>query len=73
MCPNCALNQAGLNPAYWGGLALCGFFFLAGIVSIIWAARAGLFKDIEKAKYRMMDEGGSPEKTPPENKSEQKK
>jgi len=56
MCPFCPLSSAGLNPAYWGAFTIIVLFMIAGIAAIIWAWKAGLFKNIEEAKYKMMED-----------------
>ena len=55
MCPFCPLSKAGINPAFWVAMGIIGLFMIAGIAAIIWAWKTGLFKNIEEAKYRMME------------------
>ena len=61
MCPNCILNQAGLQPGLYVAFAICGIFFVAGIAAMWWAFRNGEFEDIESSKFEMLDEDGGTE------------
>jgi cbb3-type cytochrome oxidase maturation protein len=54
MCPNCILNQAGLMPGLYVAFGICGLFFVAALVAMFWAFKAGQFDDMEEAKYEMM-------------------
>ena len=40
----------------WAFLVWLGFVILSGIVLLIWGWRHGQFKDIEAAKYRMLED-----------------
>ena len=61
MCPNCILNQAGLQPGLYIAFAVCGIFFVVGLVAMWWAFRNGEFEDIEDTKFAMLDDGDSTE------------
>ena len=57
MCPNCILNQTGLQPGLYIAFAVCGIFFVAGVAAMWWAFRNGEFDDIEASKFDMLDDG----------------
>jgi cbb3-type cytochrome oxidase maturation protein len=56
MCPNCILNQAGLQSGVYISLGICLLFFVAAIAAMIWAFKNGQFEDIEGAKFDMLDD-----------------
>jgi nitrogen fixation-related uncharacterized protein len=57
MCPNCILNQAGLQGGMYVAFGVCAVFFVVAIVGILWAFKNGEFEDMEAIKYDMMDDG----------------
>ncbi len=57
MCPNCILNQAGLQPGVYVAYGICMLFFLVAMVAMWWAFRNGEFDDMESCKFDMMDDG----------------
>jgi len=57
MCPNCILNQAGLQGGMYVAFGVCGLFFVVAIVGILWAFKNGEFEDVESIKFDMMDDG----------------
>lgn len=57
MCPNCILNQAGLQGGMYVAFGVCAVFFIVAIVGILWAFKNGEFEDMEAIKYDMMDDG----------------
>ncbi|HEY9676973.1 MAG TPA: cbb3-type cytochrome oxidase assembly protein CcoS [Drouetiella sp.] len=57
MCPNCILNQAGLQGGMYVAFGICGLFFVVAIVGILWAFKNGDFEDVEGIKFDMMDDG----------------
>ena len=63
MCPNCATNQMGLGAGYFYALLICGVFLLVGLSWIVWGFKSGQFKNIESAKYTMLEQDEAPEKT----------
>jgi len=56
MCPNCVLNQAGMNVGVFIAFGVCAVFFVVGIAAILWAFRNGDFEDVEGSKFEMMDD-----------------
>lgn len=62
MCPNCILNQVGLQPGLYVAFAVCIIFFIVGLVAMWWAFRNGEFDDIEEVKFDMLDDGESRER-----------
>ena len=62
MCPNCILNQAGLQPGLYIAFIVCGIFFVVGVAAMWWAFRNGEFEDIESSKFDMLDDGDANEK-----------
>lgn len=54
MCPNCILNQAGLQPGIYIAFGVCAVFFFAAVAAMWWAFRNGEFDDIESSKFDMM-------------------
>ena len=62
MCPNCILNQAGLQPGLYIAFAVCGIFFVVGLAAMWWAFRNGEFEDIEDSKFAMLDDGDTTER-----------
>jgi nitrogen fixation-related uncharacterized protein len=56
MCPNCILNQAGLQAGVYVSFAICLIFFVAAIAAMLWAFKNGEFDDIESAKFDMLDD-----------------
>jgi nitrogen fixation-related uncharacterized protein len=57
MCPNCILNQAGLQSGVYVAFGVCFLFFAAAIAAIMWAFKNGEFEDMEGAKFDMLDDG----------------
>ena len=57
MCPNCILNQAGLQPGVYVAYGICMLFFVVAMVAMWWAFRNGEFEDMESCKFDMMDDG----------------
>jgi len=57
MCPNCLLNQAGLQPGVYVAYGVCMLFFLIAIAAMWWAFRNGEFEDMESSKFDMLDDG----------------
>lgn len=57
MCPNCILNQAGLDPGLYVAFGVCGVFFVVGLFAMIWALKNGEFENIEDTKFEMLDDG----------------
>jgi cbb3-type cytochrome oxidase maturation protein len=56
MCPNCILNQAGLQPGLYVAFGVCAVFFVAALAAMLWALKNGEFDDIEGAKFDMIDD-----------------
>jgi len=56
MCPNCILNQAGLQSGIYVAFGVCVLFFIAAIGAIMWAFKNGEFEDIEGSKFDMLDD-----------------
>lgn len=56
MCPNCILNQAGLQGGLYVAFGVCALFFLAALFAMHWAFRNGEFEDLESAKFDMLDD-----------------
>jgi nitrogen fixation-related uncharacterized protein len=56
MCPNCILNQAGLQGGVYVSFAVCFVFFISAIAAILWAFKNGEFEDIEASKFEMLDD-----------------
>ncbi len=56
------------NPdaGFLGLFVLMGLFGLATAVFFVWAVRAGLVRDDESPKYRMLDDEGSVPAAPPD-------
>jgi cbb3-type cytochrome oxidase maturation protein len=54
MCPNCILNQAGLQPGLYVAFGICAVFFIAALAAMLWALKNGEFDDIEASKFDMM-------------------
>ncbi len=57
MCPNCILNQAGLQAGVYIAFGICFVFFIAALACIWWAFRNGEFEDMEGSKFDMLDDG----------------
>ena len=57
MCPNCILNQAGLQPGVYIAFGICFVFFVAALAAMWWAFRNGEFDDMEGSKFDMLDDG----------------
>lgn len=57
MCPNCILNQAGLQPGVYVAYGICMIFFVVALLAIAWAFKNGEFDDMEASKFDMMDDG----------------
>ncbi|GEM_PF-409836 len=62
MCPNCILNQVGLQPGLYVAFGVCGLFFVVGVAAMLWAFKNGEFEDIEGSKFEMLDDGDTTEK-----------
>ena len=56
MCPNCILNQAGLQAGVYISFGICLLFFIAALAAMWWAFKNGEFEDIEGAKFDMLDD-----------------
>ena len=56
MCPNCILNQAGLQSGIYVAFGVCFLFFVAAIAAMAWAFKNGEFEDMEGAKFDMLDD-----------------
>jgi cbb3-type cytochrome oxidase maturation protein len=56
MCPNCILNQAGLQSGIYVAFGVCFLFFVAAIAAMLWAFKSGEFEDMEGAKFDMLDD-----------------
>ncbi len=56
MCPNCVLNQAGLQGGVYVAFGVCALFFVAAIFAIHWAFKNGEFEDMESSKFDMLDD-----------------
>ncbi|HEY9715134.1 MAG TPA: cbb3-type cytochrome oxidase assembly protein [Chroococcales cyanobacterium] len=56
MCPNCVLNQAGMQGGLYVAFGVCFLFFVVGIAGILWAFKNGEFEDMEGSKFEMMDD-----------------
>ena len=56
MCPNCILNQAGLQSGIYVAFGVCLLFFVAAIAAMVWAFKNGEFDDIEGSKFEMLDD-----------------
>jgi nitrogen fixation-related uncharacterized protein len=56
MCPNCILNQAGLNSGLWVAFGVCGVFFVLALVGILFALKNGEFENMEESKFEMLDD-----------------
>jgi nitrogen fixation-related uncharacterized protein len=54
MCPNCILNQAGLQPGIYIAFGICAVFFFAAVAAMCWAFRNGEFDDIEGPKFEVV-------------------
>lgn len=57
MCPNCILNQAGLQTGVYVAYAICALFFLVALWAMKWAFQNGEFDDMEDSKFDMLDDG----------------
>ena len=57
MCPNCILNQAGLQPGVYIAYGICALFFIVALVAMRWAFQNGEFDDMEDSKFDMLDDG----------------
>jgi cbb3-type cytochrome oxidase maturation protein len=57
MCPNCILNQAGLQGGIYVAFGICLVFFVAALAAMYWAFKNGEFEDIEGSKFDMLDDG----------------
>ncbi len=60
MCPNCILNQAGLQGGVYVAFGICALFFLAALAAMYWSFRNGEFDDMEGSKFDMLDDGDEP-------------
>jgi nitrogen fixation-related uncharacterized protein len=56
MCPNCVLNQAGLQGGIYIAFGVCAIFFVAALFAMHWAFKNGEFDDMESAKFDMLDD-----------------
>ncbi|MEZ7196294.1 cbb3-type cytochrome oxidase assembly protein [Pseudodesulfovibrio karagichevae] len=45
-----------MNHGMWVVLGWSAFVILTGIVFLVWGWRRGQFKDVEEAKYRMLED-----------------
>lgn len=56
MCPNCILNQTGLQPGVYIAYGICMLFFVVAIAAMWWAFGNGEFEDMEGSKFDMLDD-----------------
>lgn len=56
MCPNCVLNQAGMQGGLYVAFGVCALFFVAALFAMSWAFKNGEFEDLESAKFDMLDD-----------------
>lgn len=56
MCPNCILNQAGLQGGIYVAFGVCALFFVVALFAMHWAFKNGEFEDIEGSKFDMLDD-----------------
>lgn len=56
MCPNCILNQVGLQSGIYVAFFVCGVFFLAAMGAMWFALKNGDFEDMEGSKFDMLDD-----------------
>lgn len=56
MCPNCVLNQAGLQGGVYVAFGVCAIFFVVALFAIKWAFANGEFDDMESSKFDMLDD-----------------
>jgi nitrogen fixation-related uncharacterized protein len=56
MCPNCILNQVGLQSGIYVAFFVCGIFFLAAMGAMWFAFKNGDFEDMEGSKFDMLDD-----------------
>jgi nitrogen fixation-related uncharacterized protein len=56
MCPNCVLNQAGLQGGIYVAFGVCAVFFVVALFAMHWAFKNGDFDDIESSKFDMLDD-----------------
>ena len=56
MCPNCILNQAGLQGGVYVAFGVCFLFFVAALAAMAWAFKNGEFDDMEGSKFEMLDD-----------------
>ncbi len=59
MCPNCLLNQVGLDPGLYVAFGICGIFFVMGVFAMLWAFKNGEFENMEDTKFEMLDDDES--------------
>jgi len=57
MCPNCILNQAGLQPGIYVAFGICFLFFVMACFGMYFAFKNGDFEDLEGSKFDMLDDG----------------
>jgi cbb3-type cytochrome oxidase maturation protein len=56
MCPNCILNQTGLQGGLYVAFGVCGLFFVVALFAMHWAFKNGEFDDLEASKFEMLDD-----------------
>lgn len=56
MCPNCILNQVGLQSGIYVAFFICGVFFFAALGAMWFALKNGDFEDMEGSKFDMLDD-----------------
>lgn len=56
MCPNCILNQVGIQSGIWVAFFICGVFFVAALGAMWFAFKNGDFEDMEASKFDMLDD-----------------
>lgn len=56
MCPNCVLNQVGLQSGIYVAFFICGVFFFAALGAMWFAFKNGDFDDMEGSKFDMLDD-----------------
>lgn len=56
MCPNCILNQQGLDVGMYIAFGICFVFFFVSVAAMWWAFKNGDFENSEDIKFDMMDD-----------------
>lgn len=67
MCPNCPVNLAGImSSGYWAAYILIVLFLIVAVGAIIWGMKSGVFKNIEHAKFKMLEKDPTEKRYPNE-------